>query len=244
MEGGRTRISRGRSLLIGLLCLGSCSKGALTDPGVPPECNLPLPHRCDICSTGETVCAHYVVRAGVCVVETCPATPTPPDAAAVPDAATDAPSYTDCGPADAGLRCSCGSEPFFPPPVDGAGQPQNFVPMPDSASVVAYHTMAAFDALAVGRWRRTAGTGELQCEEFGVEFTADHRLVPLGIAGDGSVQPVTGMARSISISFDSAGSPQGLLIPGLQTNPPIFYDGGRAMYLNYAPWAATYVRAP
>jgi hypothetical protein len=240
MEGGRTRISRGRLLVIGLLCLGSCSKGALSDPGVPPACDLALPHRCDICSTGETVCAHYVVRDGVCVIETCPTTPTRPDAAVVPDGA----SYTECGAPDTGLRCSCGSGPYFPPPVNDAGQQQNFVPMPDPASVVAYHTMAEFDALAVGRWQRTGGMGELSCEQFGVAFTADHRLFPLGIADDGSVQPVTGMARSFSITFDSAGLPMYFLIPGLQTNPPIFYDGGRAMYFLYAPWPASYVRTP
>ena len=55
-----------------------------------------------------------------------------------------------------------------------------------------------------GRWQRTAGMGELICEQYGVEFTADHRLVPLVIASDGSVQGVTAQARSFAISFDGA----------------------------------------
>ena len=109
--------------------------------------------------------------------------------------------------------------------------------------MVAFHTMAEFDALAVGRWQRTAGQGELVCEQFGVEFTADHRLIPLVIASDGSVQAVTAQATSFSISFDSAGSPR-LASPGLQTNPPVFFDSGRSFYFLYAPWPANYVRAP
>ena len=115
---------------------------------------------------------------------------------------------------------------------------------PDPATVVAYGTMAEFDALAVGRWQRTAGMGEKICEQFGFEFTADHRLIPLVIASDGSVQAATPHATSFSISFDDAGSPTGFLVTGLQTNPPVFFDAGRSMYFLYAPWPANYVRAP
>jgi hypothetical protein len=103
--------------------------------------------------------------------------------------------------------------------------------------------MAEFDALAVGRWQRVAGQGELICEEPGIEITADHRLIPLAYASDGSVQAFTSEARSFSISFNGAGTPL-WLFPGLITNPPVFYDEGRSIYLLYAPWPATYTRIP
>ncbi len=248
MVGGRSSFPRGRWLVLGLVCLASCSSGALTDDPVPPACTSPLPKRCDICSTGELVCAHYVVRDGVCTVQTCSPAASPPDASApIADAATDSsgvtqvgPSYA-CGPADAGLRCNCGVEPYFPAPINDAGQQQTFVLQPDPATVVSYGTVAEFDALAVGRWQRTAGQSELICEQFGVEFTADHRLMPLVIASDGSVQAVTARATAFMIVFDR--SPAGLSSPGLQTNAPIFLDGGNAMYFLYAPWPANYVRA-
>jgi hypothetical protein len=249
MDGGRNGLRRHRWLALSLVFLGSCSTKMLTDDGVPVACDLPLPHRCDVCATGETVCAHYVVRNGVCAVETCAAASSVPDAS-VPsfDASMDSvvtqvgPSYA-CGPAGE-LLCSCGLEPYFPAPINEAGQQQTFVLTPDPATVVAYQTMAAFDALAVGRWKRTAGQGELICEQYGVELTADHRLIPLVIASDGSVQAVTARAQSFSISFDSAGAPNRLEIPGLSTNPPTFFDSGRSMYFLYAPWPANYVRAP
>jgi hypothetical protein len=206
----------------------------------------------------------------VCVVETCPPAPPLPDASVLPDApalpdasavpdvftadvwmpavdaATDSsgvgPSY-DCGPEGAGLRCNCGPGSYFPAPVNDAGQPQPVV-TPDPAAVVAYHTMTEFDVLAVGRWQRTAGMGELICDQFGVEFTADHRLIPLALASDGSVQPVTAQARSFTITFDSAGAPRWLQVAGLQTNPPVFFEGGRSMYFLFSPWPANYVRVP
>lgn len=196
------------------------------------------------------------------MAETCPPAPPIPDAGAAPDPSpqdaslpivdggTDSPGITPigptyaCGPADAGLQCSCGLQPYFPAPVNDAGQQQTFVLPPDATTVVAYHTMAEFDGLAVGRWQRTAGQGELICEQFGVEFTADHRLIPLVIASDGSVQAVTAQATSFSISFDAGGSPTWLAVAGLQTNPPTFFDGGRSMYFLFSPWPADYVRAP
>ena len=255
MFGARSRFPRGLWFVFGLVCLGSCSKGALVPEGVPETCNFPLPHRCDVCATGETMCAHYVVRDGVCVAETCPPAPSLPDAGpSLPDASTppadalmDSPGVTpigpsfDCGPADGGLRCSCGLETYFPAPIIDGGQ-QTFVLPPDPATVVAYSTMAQFDALAVGRWQRTAGMGELICEQVGVEFTADHRLMPLVIASDGSVQAVTARATSFSITFNG-GSPVWLQVAGLSTNPPTFFDAGRSMYFLYSPWPANYVRA-
>jgi len=172
-----------------------------------------------------------------------------PDASAPgADALMDSPAVTlvgvpfDCGPAGAGLRCSCGFEMYSAAPIIDGGQ-QTSVLAPDPATVVAYGTLAEFDALAVGRWQRTAGMGELICEQFGVEFTADHRLIPLVIASDGSVQAATPHATSFSITFDN-GSPMWLQVALLSTNPPIFFDAGRSMYFNFAPWPASYVRAP
>ena len=209
------------------------------------------------------MCAHYVVRDSVCVVETCPPAPARPDASvppdasvivdapssvpdawvSVPDAIVDSPVVTpvgpsyDCGPADAGLRCSCGLDNYFPAPVNDAGQQQTFVLPPDPAKVVAYTTMDEFDALAVGRWQRTAGMAEVVCEQYGLEFTADHRMIPLVIASDGSVQAVTALARSFTIGGNH------LLMPGLTTNAPVFFDAGRSMYFLFSPWPANYVRA-
>lgn len=248
-----------RRLAFGLIYLGGCSSGALQDSSVPPSCSdMALPHRCDFCSNGETVCAHFVVRGSACTVETCPPA-TPVSDAGMPgidgsapggvDAATDTPGITPvgpsyaCGPADAGVTCSCDTETYFPAPVIDGGQ-QTFVLQPDPATVVAYDTMAEFDALAVGRWQRTAGMGELICEQYGVEFTADHRLIPLVIASNGSVQAVTARAEAFSLTFNGAGPPMWFQVAGLSTNPPTFFDGGHSMYFLYSPWPADYVRAP
>ena len=120
MRGVHKRFPRGCSLLLSLAFLAGCSQKSLTDGGVPAACDgLALPHRCDVCSTGETVCAHFVVRNGVCVAETCPLAPSLPDgSASIVDGGTEAPTQVgpsyDCGPADAGLRCSCGLEPISP----------------------------------------------------------------------------------------------------------------------------------
>jgi hypothetical protein len=147
-----------------------------------------------------------------------------------------------CGPEGAGLQCTCTPGMFSPPPTK-FGEAQAAVASPDPASVIPFHSMAEFDALAVGRWQRVAGQGELICEEPGIEITADHRLIPLAYASDGSVQAFTSEARSFSISFNGAGTPL-WLFPGLITNPPVFYDEGRSIYLLYAPWPATYTRIP
>ena len=165
------------------------------------------------------------------------------DASSNPDGITQVgPGYA-CGPADAGVRCSCGLQPYFPAPVNASGQQQTYVLMPDPATVVSYATLAEFDALAVGRWQRTAGMGELVCEQFGVDFTADHRIVPLVIASDGTVQEVTAQARSFTLVFSPP--KQTRLITddgGLDTNPPIFFDGGQSMYFLFSPWPADYAR--
>jgi hypothetical protein len=45
---------------------------------VPPVCNFALPNICEVCSNGETVCAHYAIINGVCVTEICPPGSSPP----------------------------------------------------------------------------------------------------------------------------------------------------------------------
>jgi hypothetical protein len=153
-----------------------------------------------------------------------------------------APTPTDgCPPTD-GDVCGCGGPLYGAAPFNDAGQPLPVV-TPDPTQVVAYHTMDEFDALAVGRWRRTAGQAELICEQLGVEFTADHRLLPLvGVSDSYSEQLLSPDAQSFSISFEA--SPPRLMEPGFTTSAPIFFDGGRSMYFLYAPWPANYVRLP
>ena len=153
------------------------------------------------------------------------------------------PSYA-CGPPDAGVKCYCGTEPFFPAPVNAEGQQQTYVLPPDPATVVAYTTLAQFDALAVGRWQRTAGQAELICEQVGIEFTADHRFMPMVVATDGTIQPVTALAKSFGIAFGSSVGPE-LTDGGLAYEAaPTFFDGGQSMYTVMAPWPADYVKLP
>jgi|GEM_PF-1393932 len=152
-----------------------------------------------------------------------------------------------CGPSGS-LVCSCGAAPyFFPAPTTDAGQPQ----APDAASTDPYTTVAGFDALAVGRWRRTAGAGELPCEQFGIDFTSDHQMIPLVIASDGSVEQVTERAISFGISFaDPNIVPAGFTAPPVPymcspteyAGAPQFFDADQSMFLLYAPWPANYVR--
>jgi hypothetical protein len=155
------------------------------------------------------------------------------------------PAYA-CGPAGAGLICSCGEQPYFPAPVDAQGQQQTFVLPPDPATVVSYATQAAFDALAVGRWQRTAGQGEMICEQVGVDFTADHRIIPLVMASDGSVQEVTALEKTVFVVFSATNGPQFAdSSTGMgYTAAPTFFDGGQSMYMLIAPWPADYVRLP
>jgi hypothetical protein len=44
----------------------------------PPACNFALPSICELCSNGETECAHYAIQNGQCVTEICPPTSPPP----------------------------------------------------------------------------------------------------------------------------------------------------------------------
>jgi hypothetical protein len=162
-----------------------------------------------------------------------------------PDVTQVGPTYA-CGPAGAGLTCSCGLQPYFPSPVNAQGQQQTYVLPPDPATVVSYATQAAFDALAVGRWQRIAGSGEMICEQVGVDFTADHRIIPLVTASDGSVQEVTALGKTVFVVFSATNGPQFAdSITGMgYTAAPTFFDGGQSMYMLIAPWPADYVRLP
>jgi hypothetical protein len=244
MISAQSRSWAGCLLVLGAVSLGSCSQVGDTclEEGCPSLRDASAPGldgstRADAWSRPDAAAPGSDAQAD-----------SPPDASwdAPGDSSADGPVFIfACGPEDAGLQCDCGPGNFSPAPTNDAGQPQNTVPTPDAAAVVAYHSMTEFDALAVGRWRRTAGQGVLTCDQFGLEFTADHRLLPLAAANDGSVQAVSGLERSFSISFDGAGAPNRfLVVPSYQTNPPIFFDEGRAMYFLFAPWPASYVRVP
>jgi hypothetical protein len=72
---------------------GSAPAGSSTP--VPSNCNFAVPNVCEVCSDGETVCAHYAIRNGQCVTEICP--PTAP------------PSGTSGGSCAQGMACTPGS---------------------------------------------------------------------------------------------------------------------------------------
>jgi hypothetical protein len=52
----------------------SSSSGGPAPSPTPPACNFALPNICEACSNGETICAHYAIQNGTCVVEICPPT--------------------------------------------------------------------------------------------------------------------------------------------------------------------------
>jgi hypothetical protein len=142
------------------------------------------------------------------------------------------------------LLCSCGNAYWSPAPTNDAGQTQTFGTLPD-AGADPYTTVAEFDSLAVGRWRRTAGEGQLHCEQFGIDFTSDHRMIPLAIANDGSIQEVTAQAISFDISFADPNIFPAELIDaggGFSCGAPQFFDADQVMFLLYDPWPADYVR--
>ena len=66
---------------------GSPDSGGCTQVADPTQCSscLALSKVCEVCSNGETKCAHYVVRDGSCAVETCSDSPSPGDAGAAGD---------------------------------------------------------------------------------------------------------------------------------------------------------------
>ncbi len=160
-----------------------------------------------------------------------------------PIVGADAGSTFACGPSGT-LLCSCGSAVYFPAPTNDAGEAQTWGTRPDAAATDPYTTVAAFDALAVGRWRRTAGEGQLSCEQFGIDFTSDHRMIPLVIASDGSVQQVIERAISFGVSFANPNIAPAAFTDdgGPYANTPQFFDADQVMVLNYAPWPADYAR--
>lgn len=152
---------------------------------------------------------------------------------------TDGVSFS-CGPSGTGLLCNCGSNPYFPAPP---GSPTT-APPPDTHASPGYASLSEFDALAVGRWVRTAGAGELSCEQYGLDFTSDHLIVPLVIASDGSVQQVWASRVSFTIDFSKGTTTPALVVEGgrLTTNAPLFTSGPDSFTFVYAPWPALYAR--
>jgi hypothetical protein len=222
----------------GALCIVLCGGCVPQRPLVGQACPCALGSTCDettnVCYRGDASSGGGADGAGTGAAD---------GSADTPPIVTIGPSYV-CGPADAGVKCYCGTQPFFPAPVDDMGQQQTFVLPPDPTSVVTYQTVAQFDAVAVGRWRRTAGEGELVCEQFGIDFSADHRMVPLVVATDGTVEEVNALAVPFVITFGSQGPELGENGATASNIAPVFFDAGQSMYLNVAPWPGDYARAP
>jgi hypothetical protein len=144
-------------------------------------------------------------------------------------------------PCGNGLSCVCPTEYFPPAPCNDAGQQVQIAYRPPPGPITPYSSMAEFNAMAVGRWQRVAAPGELQCEVFGVEITADNKIAPIAFAVDGTPQTVQLLAQPLGLFFDDAGTP---MIQG--NNPPVFYDAGSGpgsgMQLLLSPWLANYVK--
>jgi hypothetical protein len=203
-----------------------------------------------LCPSGASVIGTYVAENGACVLTfNCPppnpepaqdASVTVEDASpAVTDVSAVGPTYP-CG--DAGLQCTCAAAIFPPAPYNDAGQQETLAFSPPPGPVTPYANTTEFDAIAVGRWRRTAGEGEIRCEEIGLEITAGHTFVPLVAASDGSLQAVSLLAQPFTLTFvDGAAA-----IPG--NNAPVFFDAGSGpgtgMQLNISPWLANYEKIP
>ncbi len=252
--------------------VASSSSGgqASADGSVSVDCmGIPLPQTAYRCPSGVWITGTYVPANGACVlVYDCPppatgtGTGTAPDGGGPTAQGSDASGPGACasgiGPCtsvydagtigqtfpcgNAGLSCTCPSDPFPPAPCNAAGQQILYATYPAPAPLTPYSSQAEFDALAIGRWRRTAGEAELQCEEVGIEITAQHTWMPLVTATDGSVQAVQRLAQPIGLVF-SGGTPS---IPG--NNAPVFFDGcsgsGPSMQLLIDPWPADYVKMP
>jgi hypothetical protein len=231
---------------------GSPPNGSqIPDANSPLDCaSIPGPQTTFQCPSGVSIRGTYVPDNGACVlVYNCP-TPGPgsPQDASVPtngggtpvhEAGSIGPTYP-CG--DAGLQCTCPADYFPPAPYNDAGQQETLAFSPPPGPLTPYSSIAEFNAIAVGRWRRSAGEAEVQCEEIGLEITASQTFVPLVTASDGSLQAVPLLGRTLMLTFNN-GTPQ---LPG--DNAPVFYDAGSGpgtgMQLNITPWLANYVKMP
>jgi hypothetical protein len=244
---------------------GQTTPDASPDASVPVDCaGIAVPQTAYLCPSGDSITGTYVPDNGACVlVYNCP----PPQSEPVQDAGVptlpvnDAGNLASCGvgigpcaswkdagnvgatyPCGAGLSCTCNGSVFTPAPCNAAGQQVGLAYNPPPGPVTPYSNMAEFNAVAVGRWRRIAGEAELECEEVGIEITAQQTWMPLVTASDGSVQAVQNLAQPIGLTFGS-GKP---VIPG--NNAPVFYDAcggpGTGMQLLIDPWYADYVKMP
>lgn len=144
------------------------------------------------------------------------------------------PEYS-CTSTSAGFACTCPS--IWPDSPT--------VPLP--TGVVMYSTTSDFDALAVGRWKRTSGRQQLQCEQVGVEITADHYFYPLVVAADGTVHRVDADALG---PFQLSTGATALVFNGgnYSTGAPEFHDplGGSGIYMSLPlnSWSTDYVKMP
>ncbi len=83
--------------------VGGSSSGLVEPP--PPVCDFALPDICEACPNGETICAHYAIQNGSCIVEICPPTSVTPVGGACEQGARCQPS-TGCGTASSSGGCS------------------------------------------------------------------------------------------------------------------------------------------
>jgi hypothetical protein len=237
---------------------------AVPEAGSVVNCSgLPVPQTAIQCPSGVSVTGTYVPESGACVlVYDCPGTGTATDAGGTPVEGSDASSpYTgSCmsgiGPCTSvydagsigstyscgqGLSCTCPAEMWPSAPCNAQGQQITYANNYPPAGQTYYSTQAEFNALAVGRWRRTAGQAEINCEVVGIEITDQDTWMPLAVATDGSVQAIPSLEQPIGLVFDGDGGTPS--IPG--NNIPMFYDicpGQIGMQLLVDPWPANYVR--
>jgi hypothetical protein len=232
---------------------GAAPNGAQIPDGSLDCGSIPAPQTTFQCPSGVNIRGTYVPDNGACVlVYNCP-TPgpgsgqdgdAPVNGGGTPMNPGNGPGATGptypCG--DAGLQCACPADYFPPAPYNDAGQQETLAFSPPPGPVTPYSSTAEFDAIAVGRWRRTAGEAEVKCETIGLEITTSHTFVPLVTASDGSLQAVPLLAQPFTLTF-SNGTPQ---LPG--NNAPVFFDAGSGpgtgMQLNITPWLANYVKMP
>jgi hypothetical protein len=106
----------------------------------PPVCDFPVPDICEACPNGETICAHYAIQNGSCVVEICPPASVPPPVGGSCAQGEACEPGSGCGTASTGNGCStsctcdstgtyqCSTSNCVLPPPDTCAEGANCVP--------------------------------------------------------------------------------------------------------------------
>ena len=118
-----------------------------------------------------------------------------------------------------------------------------------------YGSIAALDALVVGRWARCKGPPQIAGEQLGVDFTEGRVILPLAHAPDGGaedVPPTPGVGpESWSALVDASGRVRLLFLwasspskdmSSIVVDGPTFFDGAEQMFLPYGEVGASYTR--